>query len=119
MQADTQNWRDQASYFDFEGHKIAYWTGGSAGVGAKPLLLVHGFPTCAWDWVPTWEQLGSQHRLIACDLLGFGLSDKPRDGYSIHRHNRARAHRTYPCRGAPVEPLASQSGDGLNNRRAV
>jgi len=80
---DTQSWRAKASYFDFEGHQIAYWSGENT--NARPLLLVHGFPTCAWDWVPVWKTLGSQHRLIACDMLGFGLSDKPRSGYSIHR----------------------------------
>ena len=46
---------------------------------------MHGFPTCAWDWLPVWETLGAKHSLIACDMLGFGLSDKPRTGYSIHR----------------------------------
>lgn len=82
MQADTQVWREKAKYFDFQGHQIAYWTGG--GTNARPLLLVHGFPTCAWDWAPVWETLGATHNLIACDMLGFGLSDKPRSGYSIH-----------------------------------
>ena len=74
---DTADWKGKASYFDFQGHQIAYWTGGSS--SAKPLLLVHGFPTCAFDWAPTWEALGEDHRLIACDMLGFGLSDKPTD----------------------------------------
>ena len=84
---DTKSWRDKAQYFDFQGHRIAYWTGGKE--TAQPLLLVHGFPTCAFDWAETWETLGAKHRLIACDMLGFGLSDKPRDGfggkgYTIH-----------------------------------
>lgn len=79
----TQDWREAAQHFDFEGHRIAYWTGGDS--HAKPLLLVHGFPTCAWDFLPLWETLGAKHRLIVCDMLGFGLSDKPRSGYSIHR----------------------------------
>jgi len=82
MQADTQVWRQKAKYFDFQGHQIAFWTGGNT--NARPLLLVHGFPTCAWDWSPVWETLGAKHHLIACDMLGFGLSDKPRSGYSIH-----------------------------------
>jgi len=84
---DTQSWRAKASYFDFEGHQIAYWSGENtnADTTGAPLLLVHGFPTCAWDWVPVWKTLGAQHHLIACDMLGFGLSDKPRSGYSIHR----------------------------------
>lgn len=87
MQADTQKWRTSASYFDFGARKIAYWTGGDA--SAPPLLLVHGFPTCTWDWTSLWGQLGKKHHLIACDMLGFGLSDKPSKGiegrgYSIH-----------------------------------
>ncbi|MEM7779166.1 MAG: alpha/beta hydrolase [Pseudomonadota bacterium] len=82
MSVDTKDWRSKAKQFDFRGHKIAYWTGGDP--AKRPLLLVHGFPTCAWDWVPVWEKLGEQHQLIACDMLGFGLSDKPRSGYSIH-----------------------------------
>lgn len=28
--------------------------------------------------------MSASRRLIACDMLGFGLSDKPRSGYSIH-----------------------------------
>ncbi|MEL6529717.1 MAG: alpha/beta hydrolase [Pseudomonadota bacterium] len=83
MYTDTKNWGDRANYFEFQGHQIAYWTGGP--IRAKPLMLVHGFPTCSWDWVPVWERLSANHRLIACDMLGFGLSDKPKSGYTIHR----------------------------------
>ncbi|MEP0391266.1 MAG: alpha/beta hydrolase [Erythrobacter sp.] len=83
MQADTQVWRQKAKYFDFQGHQIAYWTGENT--NARPLLLVHGYPTCAWDFASVWEQLGADHHLIVCDMLGFGLSDKPRSGYSIHK----------------------------------
>ncbi|MEO0462105.1 MAG: alpha/beta hydrolase [Pseudomonadota bacterium] len=84
---DTQSWRDKAQYFDFRGHRIAFWLGDNA--SARPLFLIHGFPTCAWDWTPVWDQLSQSHRLIACDMLGFGLSDKPRGGvqglgYTIH-----------------------------------
>ena len=61
--ADTQKWREKAKYFDFQGHQIAFWTGGDA--TRPPLLLVHGFPTCAWDWGAVWETLGAQHHLIA------------------------------------------------------
>jgi len=80
MHANTAEWRGRANYFTFEGHQIAYWTGGEG----PPLLLVHGFPTCAWDWEPMWEELSKHYSLIACDMLGFGLSAKPRSGYSIH-----------------------------------
>ena len=81
MRLTPQDWRDRAQCFEKDGNSIAYWTAGAG----KPLLLVHGFPTCSWDWEPVWNILGKRHRLIACDMLGFGLSDKPRSGYSIHR----------------------------------
>ncbi|WP_209347850.1 alpha/beta hydrolase [Pontixanthobacter sp. CEM42] len=74
-------WREQARHFEFEGQRIAYWTAGTG----KPLLMVHGFPTASWDWVPIWDRMSAQHSLIACDMIGFGLSDKPHAGYSIHR----------------------------------
>jgi len=82
MQADTQIWRQKAKYFDFHGHQIAYWT--SENMSASPLLLVHGYPTCAFDFADVWEALGRDRHLIVCDMLGFGLSDKPKSGYSIH-----------------------------------
>ena len=81
MTVDIERWISAADYFEFGGHRIAFW---SAGHGA-PLLLVHGYPTSSWDWCRTWDALAPNHRLVACDMLGFGLSDKPRSGYSIHR----------------------------------
>ena len=78
---DIDAWIDAAEYFGFEGHRIAFWV---AGQGA-PLLLVHGYPTSTWDWHHVWDALSGDRTLVACDMLGFGLSDKPRSGYSIHR----------------------------------
>ncbi len=81
MAISIQEWTRQANHFQFDGIRIAYWTAGSG----KPLLMVHGFPTAAWDWTPIWHQMAAQHRLVAADMIGFGLSDKPRSGYSIDR----------------------------------
>eukprot|EP01137_Pigoraptor_chileana_P018175 Opistho-2@77251 len=49
------------------------------------LLCIHGFPTCMFDWHLIWDRLLSLFgRVIAVDLLGFGLSDKPsRFGYTF------------------------------------
>ena len=92
MHSSIADWRAGASYFEFEGLQIAYW---QAGMG-KPLLLVHGFPTCSWDWAGVWQALSAGHSLIACDMIGFGLSDKPKGKYSIHRqtdlHEALLAH---------------------------
>jgi pimeloyl-ACP methyl ester carboxylesterase len=47
--------------------------------GRPPLLLIHGYPTASYDWVRVWPRLAGQYSLYALDLLGFGLSEKPRD----------------------------------------
>ena len=83
MQTDGRsldNWIAGVQYFEHEDHRIAYWSAG----GGRPLLLVHGFPTSSWDWHLLWDAMAEGRRVIACDMLGFGLSDKPAAGYSIH-----------------------------------
>lgn len=55
-----------------------------AGDGAWCTLL-HGFPTCSFDWHRVWDALCGRRRVLAFDFLGFGDSDKPADhDYSIH-----------------------------------
>lgn len=78
---DLRAWIVNARNFEFIGNRLAYWTAGEG----RPLLLVHGYPTSSWDWHLIWDQLTEHRGLIACDMLGFGLSDKPKSGYSIHR----------------------------------
>ncbi len=49
-----------------------------AGAGERtPLVLVHGFPTSSHDWSAALPLLAETRRVLAIDLLGFGLSDKP------------------------------------------
>jgi pimeloyl-ACP methyl ester carboxylesterase len=42
-----------------------------------PLVLVHGFPTSSYDWSAMLPRLVERRRVLALDLLGFGLSEKP------------------------------------------
>lgn len=44
----------------------------------RPALLVHGNPTWSWIWRKVIHALDGRVRAIAPDLLGFGLSSKPR-----------------------------------------
>ncbi len=49
-----------------------------------PLLVLHGFPTCSFDWRSVIEPArASGRRVVLFDFLGFGLSDKPDVRYSI------------------------------------
>jgi pimeloyl-ACP methyl ester carboxylesterase len=49
--------------------------------GRRPLLLIHGYPTASYDWHAVWAPLAERYSLYALDMLGFGLSEKPRDVY--------------------------------------
>jgi pimeloyl-ACP methyl ester carboxylesterase len=70
-----QQWYAQTQGFDFNGHRIVYR---DQGQGEEALLLIHGFPTCSWDYAALWPRLDSRFaRLVAPDMLGFGRSDKP------------------------------------------
>jgi pimeloyl-ACP methyl ester carboxylesterase len=76
------DWRAQGLSFSFRGHAMRYWVAGDE--HAEPLLLIHGFPTASWDWHCLWAPLAARYRLIACDMLGFGDSAKPRGhAYSL------------------------------------
>ena len=71
---DLDDWRSRGRGLSFRGHAIRYWTAGEG----EPLLLIHGFPTASWDWHYLWQPLAQRYRVIACDMLGFGYSAKPR-----------------------------------------
>lgn len=71
-------WCERAEYISVHGFNIATWHHESG--DARPwLLLIHGFPTSSWDWTGVWDTLSAHFNLAALDMLGFGLSDKPRN----------------------------------------
>jgi pimeloyl-ACP methyl ester carboxylesterase len=51
---------------------------------AEPVLVLHGFPTCSFDWRHVLGALSATRRAVVPDMLGYGLSDKPLDhAYSL------------------------------------
>ena len=52
---------------------------------SPPILFLHGFPSCSYDWRALVEEPAIRDReLLAFDFLGFGLSDKPHRRYSLY-----------------------------------
>ena len=52
-----------------------------------PVLVLHGFPSCSFDWRRVLDTLAEGgRRVVLFDFLGFGLSDKPDRRYSIEVH---------------------------------
>ena len=51
-----------------------------------PIVFLHGFSQCSLAWKRQMSSdLADDYRLVAMDLRGHGLSDKPREGYSDSR----------------------------------
>jgi non-heme chloroperoxidase len=52
----------------------------------KPILFIHGFSQCSLAWSKQLQSdLADSFRLVAMDIRGHGLSDKPRDAYGDSR----------------------------------
>lgn len=49
-----------------------------------PLLVLHGFPTCSYDFAAVLAALAEQRRVVLPDFVGFGLSSKTDRRYGIH-----------------------------------
>jgi pimeloyl-ACP methyl ester carboxylesterase len=61
--------------------QVAIWEG-----AGKEILSIHGLTANCRFWDCLANALSPRHRLIAMDLRGRGLSDKPPAGYSIDSH---------------------------------
>ena len=62
------------------GNLVRYAHAGTAG---PVVVLVHGIASRAAQWQQVMAVLGETHRVVAPDLLGHGLSAKPRGDYSL------------------------------------
>jgi pimeloyl-ACP methyl ester carboxylesterase len=57
------------------------------GEGPRLVLLLHGFPECWYSWRHQLKALGRRYRVVAPDLRGYNLSDKPGrvEDYRVNR----------------------------------
>ncbi|MCO5315227.1 MAG: alpha/beta hydrolase [Solirubrobacterales bacterium] len=71
----AEAWQARGRLEEFRGHRIHTFHQPGEGI---PLVLLHGFPTCSYDFRELIALLPDRE-ILAFDFLGFGLSDKPRD----------------------------------------
>lgn len=62
-------------FFEAGGVRLHYYEGGRG----EPVLLLHGWAVDARMWTPLARALTPEFRVLALDLRGHGLSDKPHD----------------------------------------
>lgn len=72
-------WEAAGQYVTVGGHRLFVRAiGEPAAPPERTLLLVHGFPESSLSFRHNVEALAARfRRVVLCDLLGFGLSDKP------------------------------------------
>ena len=70
----VRRWQALGEREHFRGHGIHVYRRDGEG---PLLLLLHGFPSSSYDWLPLLDEL-PEPAVLTCDFLGFGLSDKPR-----------------------------------------
>ncbi|MFK8103369.1 MAG: alpha/beta fold hydrolase [Saprospiraceae bacterium] len=74
-------WKSQGHYHQVGGHRLFVQTRGE---GKPYLMVLHGYPTCSYDYHQVLEPLSEHYHVVLHDHLGFGLSDKPTDySYSL------------------------------------
>ncbi len=75
---DVRTWEQRGTRLSIDGHEI--WVLDVPALddrGDEPLLALHGFPSCSFDWRHVLDALRARRRVVALDFLGFGLSAKP------------------------------------------
>jgi haloalkane dehalogenase len=88
MSAERADYPFTTRYLAVDGQRMHYVDEGAG----EPILFVHGTPTWSYDWRHVIGALRASHRCIAPDLLGFGLSDRPRDAaYTPEAHAKRLA----------------------------
>lgn len=79
-------WRERGTAVVVDGQELfVVDSGDPAGRGPRtPVVIVHGFPGSSFDFAGVVAALSEHRRVIAFDLLGYGLSAKPGSGrYSL------------------------------------
>jgi pimeloyl-ACP methyl ester carboxylesterase len=71
--ASTKAWLNSGKHVTLDGKRIFMTDRGTG----PAILLIHGHPSSCLDWKGVCDRLEPYARLIAFDLIGWGLSDKP------------------------------------------
>lgn len=80
-------WRAAGSFIEVGGRAVFVLDRPATSVELhEPLLVLHGFPSCSFDFRHVLPTLAEHRRVVLCDFLGFGLSEKPDVRYSIRLH---------------------------------
>jgi len=81
--ATTSHTEVQSSYVDVNGQRLHYKQWSDSG---PPLIFLHGVTSSCSAWDDIAPQFTTDHRVMAFDFRGHGLSSKPEHGYTWTGH---------------------------------
>jgi pimeloyl-ACP methyl ester carboxylesterase len=68
----------RGEFVDVGGTRVYYYAAGTRGAG-EPVVFLHGFPMSSRLWHAVVRDFPAGHRLVLCDLPGFGRSEPSRE----------------------------------------
>ena len=85
----AQEWQDRGSYITWtstlsenkEFSELNVFTIESGDPSNPAIVLIHGYPTSSFDFHELVDLLDDDYFVVAFDTPGYGLSDKPKDGF--------------------------------------
>ncbi|MCC2605887.1 alpha/beta fold hydrolase [Planctobacterium marinum] len=107
-----EQYQQNAQFIQIDEFNYAYWH--SAKPDRPVILFIHGFPSASWDWHVQWQALNADYHLIAMDMLGFGLSDKPSPyRYSVAQQAASYRHLLASLQVSECHIVAHDYGDSV------
>lgn len=79
------------------------------------ILFIHGYPTSSFDFRELFELLRDDYYVLAIDTPGYGLSDKPRNGFLYSIEDDARLVDYYVREVAGIESFSLYTHDKGNS----
>lgn len=110
MSPSLREWQDGGSFVSTGAGRVFVRSGAGDG---PTVLLLHGFPSCSYDFRSVVARLAGRSWLTM-DFLGFGLSDKPRPHrYSLLEHADLVQHVVSSVTTGPVVLAAHDMGTSV------
>jgi pimeloyl-ACP methyl ester carboxylesterase len=114
----AEKWRASGNFFQWQSPQAenkgravqVFYT--CMGDAAKPaFLMLHGFPTSSFDYHLLAEKLQPDFRICTFDFPGYGLSDKPANGYRYSLRDDAQLTWDFVTKIVPLKEFVLFSHD--------
>src|SRR5437763_11025810 len=67
----VDDWESQGAYHDLRGRRVFVLDRAAERARRAPMLVLHGFPSCSFDWRHVVDAFAREHRVVLVDLLGY------------------------------------------------